>query len=667
MIREDLHNISIDKLLKEDILNYLTATKKAILDEQYNRFIENFTFRTRSRLQSIGCEMFIRDYLFKNNRELLNIQGFGKNSLIEAISLKEKMKSELLQLMKLSEDKISIINLVNQKGEIILNDFVSNFHKENNHLPMFWILEQYLRNDNARYIKIFVDTFPVFHNKRPQTLKEVAKKYNLTRERVRQIRDEVNKTFKSTDNTTKYKNRSELFELFKYSKLLQNTGDWSYILELLPKISYTNQEPLEIQEYLKKEQCNFSVEFFLQIIANLFRDTFSFFSDFKKPKRERIWKNTFLIRKEYADTFDFVKMREEFENLLSDNEVEYLLDIENYIANSHCWLKSDFDKSNNIIRIVRNILLYEFNLYSREIDGKLTIPVTKKLNLRDTVYEILKTKGEPMHFDDIFVEFQKILPKHKYAQKNSPNNLRQYLYRNKDIALKKCSGIYVLREWGYIYSGTIRDAIIEFLSNNDLPQTLEDIGKHVLLYFPEANITNVNSSLHTDKKKRFVYFQDRLFGLANKEYPPFPEYIQIKRRSRCRKSFEKRLYDLEKFVAENDYFPLSFSGNKETESLSCWWSQVISGRIRLTENQRSEFEKVKQKYAEYEKKKSAYNWNLKYNKLKTFLLENGRVPSIKDDENSLNNWLRNVRSNFLDCRRLSEEQRKKYIELTKLI
>lgn len=72
------------------------------------------------------------------------------------------MKDDLLSLINLSEEVTSKLNVVRGESEIILNDFVTKFLKENDHLPMFWILEKQLVENNNRNIGILIDTFPIF-------------------------------------------------------------------------------------------------------------------------------------------------------------------------------------------------------------------------------------------------------------------------------------------------------------------------------------------------------------------------------------------------------------------------------------------------------------------------------------------------------------------------
>jgi hypothetical protein len=307
-------------------------------------------------------------------------------------------------------------------------------------------------------------------------------------------------------------------------------------------------------------------------------------------------------------------------------------------------------------------LLHEFGLYSEDIDGnQIKIPANKERNPLDVVYEILQTKGMPMHLGDIFVEFKRIMPKHKYTQEDNPDRLRSYLQRHKDITFRKRSSIYLLKEWKHIRSGTIRDAIIEFLSANDLPQTVGTITKYVLQHFPETNQKNIHSTMFSGKS--FIQFKNSLFGLANKEYSS--EYEIIKQEEQ-QKTFEQRLTDLEKFIVENEHFPFSSSEDRNEKSLCHWWYRIVNGKQIVNEKQQIEVERIKTNYADFEIDKNTYEWDLNYNKFKLFILENRRIPSAKDDEKFLYNWLRRTKDDFMNYR-LREGQRKKYIELAKLI
>jgi len=658
LIETDFINAVENKLIDtEAILSYFTVNQKAILEEKYNKLIATYSIRTINRLRKIDFETFATLYLFQSDKELLKISGLGKKSLEEAVDLKCKMKNKFLQLINLPEEDISKLNLIRQKGEIIQNDFVFEFYKKNNHLPMFWILEQYIINDKSRKIDILTSTFNIVQNKQTLSLEEIAEKYDITRERVRQIRHKVfYKTFAITDEIIEY---SKNDDSTKYSRLLQNKDDWAYTLELA-QATNLNQESFEIQECLKRERCNLSFEFALHIIAYLFRNTFSLFGGFEISNRDRIWENTFLIRKEFTNIFDFEKFIVEFKNHIADNEIEYDLNIDDYLTNSACWTPViDLNKFDNIVSIIKDILLHEFHLYSN-FDGLITIPATKERNLLDVVYEILQQNGNPMHLDEIFIEFKKILPEHKYAE---ATQLRSWLQRHEAISFRNRRSVYTLKEWEHIKSGTIRDAIVEFLAKNDLPQIADDITDYVLQYFPKTNIASVRTTMLNDTQKRFSFFGDSLFGLVSKEYPS--EYEETKQQEGQRKAFEQRLYDLEKFLSENDHFPFSTSDNEEEISLYRWW-RIQNRDTKLSEQQKADIERIKTQYADFDTDKTIYEWFCHCNNFKLFVLENHRLPSARGDEKFLYGWLRRAKDDFSN-QRLNEKQRRKYVELFKEI
>ncbi|MDH6312998.1 hypothetical protein M2137_001785 [Parabacteroides sp. PFB2-10] len=637
----------------------LTSVQKEELKTGFNHLLQNYSVRTKNSLSAISIEEFILDFLCFSDDKLLKIKNFGKISLNEGIEFKHRLKRKIQKLSSIPKEQLEKERKLNKYG-ISNNEFCISFYEKHDHFPMFWILEQHLKHDKTRDIEILIDLFPIFQNKPQHTLEEVADKQRITRERVRQIRNDVfYKTFEITDDIIDYKNKSILL---KYVQLLQNKNDWAYILDVIGEAEIVSPISYEIQEKLKKEECLFSVEFVLQIIAYIFRDEFAIYGGFDVNNRDKSWKSIYLIRKTLTKIFDFEKMKEEFNNKLVDNTTDYLIDLENYIANTQSWKQFDFDKINEITKVVKDLLLHEFGLYSEDIDGNLIkIPANKERNLLDVVYEILQTKGEPMHLDEIFVEFKRIMPEHKYTQENNMDRLRPYLQRHDDITFRKRSSIYILKEWRHIRSGTIRDVILEFLLANDLPQTVETITEYVLQHFPETNQKNIHSTMFSGKN--FVQFKDGLFGLVSKEYSL--KYEAIERESQ-RKSFEQRLTDLEKFIVENEHFPFSSSEDKEEESLCRWWCRIVSGKQTVNETQQKEVERIKRSYTDYDVDKNAYEWNLNYNKFKMFILENRRVPSARGDEKFLYGWLRRAKNDFLNYR-LSEEQRKKYIELAKLI
>ncbi len=656
LIENDFLNAIETKQIEiNDIINYLSNNQKIIIEDKFNQYITVYSIRTVNRITAIGFEKFLINYLFSPENELHKIRGLGRKSIKEVIDLKSKMKAFFVELINLQEEDIMKINLIREKGDIMQNNFVTEFYKINNHLPMFWVLEQKLITSKKRSIDILTSTFPIFQHYQSKTLEEVADKYAITRERVRQIRNKTfHSTFENTDETDSFKKTDDFMQI---RQLLRKKEDWKYLLNVLQKVNFINQESFEIQELLKKERCSLSVIFVLQLISYIFRDRYTLYGGLNTLNQKH--KNTFIINKEFADIFNFEKFIEEFTNHIADKEEEYDLNIDDFLSNSSCWTSTIYlNNFDIIVSIVKEILLFEFRLYSNP-DGLITIPPKKERNPLNIVYEILQKNGQPMHINDIFAEFKRILPNHKYTD---PAELRPYIQKNTKISYRNRSSIYTLKEWKHIKAGTIRDAIVEFLTKHDLPQTPGNITEYILQYFPETNIASVRTSMFNDTQKRFSFFYNNLFGLASKKYPS--EYKKVEQQEKQRKSFEQRLYDFEIFLTENDHFPFSISDNEDETSLNRWWRITNKNTEKLTEIQKAEVQRINTQYADFETDKTVYEWYYHFNDFKLFVLSNQRLPSARGSEKKLYGWFRRAKDD-LQNDRLTERQRRRYSDFFK--
>lgn len=666
LIETDLLDAINKKLIDVyDVFSYLNPNQEEILKEIYTKQIENCSNRTKNRIRAIGFENFAIDYLFAPDNVLLKINGLGKSSFEEALDLKNRMRNEFVKYIHLSEEDLSRINLIREKGEIMQDDFVFDFFTQNDHFPMFWIAEQKLNHNLSREADILKRTFNTYQNQQLLSLKELAQEYGTTRERFRQIRSVFNTSYSTyTNKRLKGKNKEKdkfntkyVFELLE----IQIDRDWDYYKSLLENFDTFWQEDNLMQELLKQEKCSFSSKFILQLLSMVCNDTHALLGGFEVIEKKDFWRNAVLIKKYYFDIFDFEKFVIEFRNHFDNNDKEYDLNIENYLSNSSCWASViDLSKFDNILSIVKDILLYEFHLYSNS-DGLIPIPATKERNISDIIYDILQQKGNPMHLNEIFEEFKKFLPEHKYSESAQ---LRPYLYKDERISHRNRSSTYTLKEWKHIRTGTIRDAIVEFLDENDLPRIADDITEYVLQYFPKTNISSVRTSMFNDTKKRFSFFNNNLFGLSSKQYPS--KYEEAELQEGQRKSFEERIYNFEKFLSENDHFPFSTSENENEASLYRWWKIINKNTEKLTGQQKKDVERIIKQYADFETDKAVYDWFLHFNEFKLFALENRRPPLARGDEKFLYGWLRRAKKDFLDGR-LNEKQRTKYVEFFKLL
>jgi hypothetical protein len=608
--------------------------KRKAIHEKYTQFIQTCPIDVQIWLTKIPLDIFISEYLCYYDYKSLKIRHFYVKNLPETIELETTLKAEITRQFYLSEEDSVKEEIFNHYGVSDSNGYLVSYYQTHRCFPMFWIVEKQLENHNDRNTNILKKTFQIYQNQQILSLSKFAAESSISRERVRQIRKYILKKILCHKSS-----------FFKYG------DDWIHYKPLYKDIIW----PVDIQHYIDDEQCNLSTKFVLQILSNLlYYEEYTLFGGFTPANLPSHWKNAFLVKNDFVHVFDFDKLRVKFKDLLAESDAEYLLDIRQYISTCSCWEKYKPDKIDNITDIVKSILQCEFQLDTGS-DGCIKIPVYKykKKTLSDYIYVILKNNGNPMHISDIFYELKKILPEHHYTQ---PVQLRRYLLEHEAIAFQNRKSVYVLKEWTHVKSGTIRDAITEFLSKKKLPQTIQNIANHVLQYFPETNHINIRTSMFSDSKHRFVFFNGNLFGLSRKKYPP-----KYERADNSLPPFTQCISNMEKFIVENGHFPYASSKDRTERILGLWWARTNKNICRLDENKQKEMERIKHQYAHM----NLSQWHKNCKKLKCFVLENHEAPSITT-EIFFYHWLERAKTDFLN-NRLNEAQQQKYLELIELM
>ncbi len=624
----------------------LSENQKILYDWIYLDLIKSLNVRSANAISKFNSFEFFNETFCVRYFSFQSIQFVGKSSILYLNIFKSKIENELIRISQLSETETLLEVYKHKFGLLDPNNFVKSFYEANGYLPMFWILENRLKSNTEREIEILRKYFHFFKKEKNYSLGELSFHFNnITKERVRQLR---NKSF------------DEFFSLD--SIYFKNQEDWLCYRRIIKSdvISLNSNEI--IADIIGKEQTEFTPIFVMQVLSILFPSEFIFLGGFECIQNEQSnRKITLLINRELYNIFDFDKFRTDIQDLIClPKYEEYTLNFEEYLLNSLAWKIYSLDKLDSIKDVTSEILLNEFSMYA-DFEGNIIIPSNSERHPTTVIYDILKDSGCPMHINDIFVEFKKILPDHKYI---SSEKLRPYIAKNDAIAFINRSSTYSLREWEHIKTGTIRDSIVEFLMSKEDPQNDVEIANYVLGFFPGSNIASIRTTMYNDTKKRFIYFMNGLFGLRNKKYSE--TYEEIDKIDMPKRSFEERLYEFEKFIIDNDHFPFTCSYNKNEEALNRWWSLIINGKKTLTQNQTKEIDRVKFKYKDYVTDKNTFIWNCNYNKFKCFILENHRLPYASGDEKFLYGWLRRVKNDYSE-NILSEEQNMKFIELCKLL
>jgi hypothetical protein len=110
-------------------------------------------------------------------------------------------------------------------------------------------------------------------------------------------------------------------------------------------------------------------------------------------------------------------------------------------------------------------------------EGQFALLSNREVNpktISDKIRYVLSKSGKPLHFSEISKRISEIeINKKKFNQSTVHNEL---IANGEFVLIGR--GIYALKKWGY-KSGTISEIILDFLTNSQSPQTLQNIVDHI--------------------------------------------------------------------------------------------------------------------------------------------------------------------------------------------
>ena len=301
-------------------------------------------------------------------------------------------------------------------------------------------LKKIVADFSVRSQEIIFTRYGVF-NSHALTLEEIGKKYNITRERVRQVIREVLKKMRE-------KNTDPLFVQIRANVILALTENGGIMEEkqLLNVLGKGNVSEAA------------AISFFLEcidvVISNEIKDEMAFsyiLPDFDVEKWRAV-KNAvigILVSEKkplsVEEIFEFLPENDKVGDFSKDTLRHYL------------------DVS---VEIRQNTFAKWGIAKWKEISPKGT---------REKSYLVLKEAGKPLHCRDIA---KKIDQYHLNKKKTHPQTVHNELIKDKNFVLVG-RGIYALVEWGYS-KGTVKDVIEEILKKATKPLSRAEILKKVL-------------------------------------------------------------------------------------------------------------------------------------------------------------------------------------------
>lgn len=608
--------VHISEFLKEvlkdnyfvDFCKYkLNKSRRLFLENEYTRLIE----MSSGRVQNFATSNFSTYY------ELVPILNLSKDSFFKKFGGKKKsaldyyrnIRTPFLQIFEktlygdIDEEAFAVsVHFPFLSSESI--EWVKNFYKMNSYYPMFYIVCEFLKNSNSRDYKMFCLRFGLNATHNLYSLAEIAQKFNVKGERVRQI---LNKRTLSKEPIAHY-------------------SFWNhYFVQDLVLLTDTSEV---FNNICSSEKVFITFEAFAGICNNIFKFQFSdkfgckfCCSEIHFPTINEIFRELHeLKQKKYSEDTTYK---------ICDIISKEVLDIP------------------GIEDAIFSIIIPA--LHFNETNGSIYFK-KEFVDIEKEAYNILYQKGEPMHID-VLASLIK--------EQNTQFELNDTTIKNK-IRFSKImrpigkTSMFKLTHWRNVFGGSIRDLLRKIMNERETPVNIDELTSLVTDVFESTNRNSINSNLLSSDE--FVYFSNGFFGLRSKTYPP--QFVEADP-SKQRMSFDVRFKHFQEFV--NTYLRIPYcSGADDEDSLYRWYSNVLSGNIDTTEEQRRMLNEFVNSNKEVPQNGTEFRFKKLCQEYLDYVKTNYELPSRKEGA-TLYNWLKKTLQNYLSY----DDNRKLYF--TKLI
>ncbi|PIP67166.1 MAG: hypothetical protein COW93_01620 [Parcubacteria group bacterium CG22_combo_CG10-13_8_21_14_all_41_9] len=291
--------------------------------------------------------------------------------------------------------------------------------------------------------------------KRSETLEQIGKNYNITRERVRQIENSAIKHVRSRDYFTQTVKPVEVVVIAALEKhggimaeehmleyLLQNeTSDPTYCAHLLFLL-----EKLTANRMLRESREGFNTTWRLEFID--------------WDKADQTVNELIRILEAHGEPIAYDHLIEKFK-------------VTDIFLNHKEHFDFDADKAEPIHAHLRSTSKIQTNPFGEYGLANWSTITPKRMG--DKIYLVMKKHGKPLHFREIAEHINKAGFDAKKAYAPTVHN--ELILDKRYVLVGR--GIYALTEWGFT-PGVVSDVIAEILKKSETSLTREDIVDEVL-------------------------------------------------------------------------------------------------------------------------------------------------------------------------------------------
>lgn len=396
---------------------------------------------------------------------------------------------------------------------------------------------------------IYRHGFSIWKDSQVKSLAEMADHLGITRERCRQIRNQL------LDNLVSFFNGITL------------AGQCSY--------DYLDKELDSLVN--EQEGTSFSIHFIRFILGSLY-DTLSVVGNMEEsllPKVKGGTDDIFLaaIPCSLASAFDFNSFLNDISSKNNEKRTE-----------TQVMVMPEWSQEAKAMALTLASLRYGWT----EENGSLVIPPNENKNRSDIMEDIIRDAGHPLSIEEIASEYARRYP----DREADPAKIRGNMQVNPRIVPIGRTGVYSLVEWtsGTSRGGTIRSFVMEYLDNSEshiVPT--KDVYEYVRRFRPNSSDENIRSNLMLDSEKPYrVIWKDGVSYLSY-SVEDIPEgYKQVFRAYSEKRSFAESISLVDEFISRYGRLPVVCQDPEQTRLAQFLTNQYSLRRRGLLDEKKLE-------------------------------------------------------------------------------
>lgn len=495
-------NFNLNRTQREIINTFIEVNINYLSNRSRNAILEHFE-------KNIKIKNLIQNNLFSISFDISKIKNVGSKCIPEINEFVSNVKDFVFEVSKTEDEKE--LNKLKNKYLIQRTFSIGDIPNEILEKQSIFKLTEFLFSNYYLYKErdtiILNDCLFLFSSEENKDLNEIAKKHNLTRQRVEGIRKEGLNT------------------LFDKLLFLKNFYDESFTKYEIEENSGINEISDEIVTNINNDnQTNFTKQFITFIIYVYLSDNLALIGNIEDIMQQNYfnnrtrhnWNNFYLINKELVCEFNFSGFVNDIDNRMKVRINEtYEFNFKSYL--SKFLINNNIERLEDIFEVAEKIVNKEFNIYL-DLDDNIVFERNTIKQVYEYAIDILEEIGKPTKVDKIYELLEQKYP----GITKSAEALRGSLQRNPEIIFFGRFSTYGLRKWESekenIKGGSIKDLVLDFLDKNNNPIHINQILSEVKKFGYETNAKNVITNIKLDPYKQFIIFNQSFIGLKNKNY-----------------------------------------------------------------------------------------------------------------------------------------------------